>query len=62
MAKFITRYDKYKDERFDVVMLKIRNGTIKSGRCSHLVKIDENDTSILKRKELFGNGDSGEQK
>ena len=50
----ITRYDKYHEEPFDSIILKIRNGTIKCGKYAHMVKIDKN--AIIKRKELFANG------
>ena len=49
--KCISRYDKFKEETFDSIILKIRNGTIKCGKYAHLVKIDKN--KVIKRKELF---------
>jgi hypothetical protein len=52
----ITRYDKYHEEPFDSIILKIRNGTIKCGKYAHMVKIDKN--KIVKRKELFTNGEN----
>lgn len=52
--KCVNRYLEYKDESLDQIMLKIRNGTIKCGRYSHLVKIKKNDN--VKGKELFNNG------
>ena len=50
----IDRYKKYKDESLDRVILYIRNGTIKAGRFSHLVKVDKN--AKLKGKEFFKDG------
>ena len=47
----VERYNKYKDESLDTIILKIRNGTIKCGRYAHLVKIDSK--KILKGKEFF---------
>ena len=41
------RYEEYKDEYFDTIILKIRRGDIKCGRYAHLVKID-------KKKEYNG--------
>lgn len=51
--KCMDRFQQYKDENFDRIMLMIRNGTIKAGKYSHLVKINEN--KIIKGKELFKN-------
>lgn len=50
----ITRLNKYKDTEFDKIILMIRNGTIKSGRYSHLVKVDKN--ARAKGKEFFTDG------
>ena len=47
------RYEEYNDSEFDVILTKIRNGTIKSGRYSHLVKIDKNKVYSDKQKEFF---------
>lgn len=47
------RYEEYNDSEFDVILMKIRNGTIKSGRYSHLVKIDKNKVYSDKHKEFF---------
>jgi len=47
------RYEEYNDSEFDVILMKIRNGTIKSGRYSHLVKIDKNKVYSDKQKEFF---------
>lgn len=51
--KCMNRLQQYKEESFDRIILMIRNGTIKTGRYSHLVKINEN--KIIKGKELFKN-------
>lgn len=50
----VDRYEKYKDEDFDVIVIKIRNGTIKSGKYAGLVKIDKDYE--LKGKEFFNDG------
>lgn len=47
------RYEEYNNSEFDVILMKIRNGTIKSGRYSHLVKIDKNKVYSDKQKEFF---------
>lgn len=52
--KGVTRYEKYKDEDLDKIILDIRKGNIKAGRYSHLVKVNKN--KIIKEKELFTNG------
>lgn len=52
--KCLDRYEKYGNESLDMVMLLIRNGTIKSGRYAHLVKIDKN--KLMKGKEFFNDG------
>lgn len=54
------RYEEYKDEYFDTIILKIRRGDIKCGRYSHLVKIDKNKE--YKGKELFKNDRSKDNK
>ena len=53
----ISRYEKYKDESLDTIILKIRSGSIKCGRYAHLVKIKD-DKKILKGKEFFADGES----
>ena len=50
----IERYKKYKDESLDRVLLYIRNGTIKAGKYSNMVKVDKN--AKLKGKEFFKDG------
>lgn len=50
------RYEEYKDEYFDTIILKIRRGDIKCGRYAHLVKIDKKKE--YNGKELFKNGRS----
>ena len=52
--KCIDRYEKYRDEDFDKIILEIRRGNIKAGKYSHLVKVNKN--KIIKDKELFTNG------
>ena len=53
----IDRYNMYKDEDLDTIILKIRKGEIKAGKYSHLVKIQKN--KIIKDKELFADGKNG---
>lgn len=53
--KSVKRYEKYKDESLDQIMIKIKTGAIKSGRYSHLVKIKKDFK--IKGKELFGDGE-----
>jgi len=48
------RLEKYKNEDMSLIILYIRNGTIKCGKYSHLVKIDKNYK--INEKELFKNG------
>lgn len=48
------RYETYKDEPFDRIIVLIKNGTIKCGRYAHLVKVDED--KIMKGKEFFNDG------
>ena len=52
--KCIDRYEQYKDEDLDKIILDIRKGNIKAGRYSHLVKVNKN--KIIKDKELFTDG------
>lgn len=52
--KCMDRYEKYKDEYLDVIIMGIKKGTIKSGKYAHLVKVDKH--KIIKDKELFTNG------
>lgn len=50
----VERYEKYKDESFDTIIMRVRKGEIKCGKYSHLVKIDKNKE--YNGKELFKNG------
>ena len=50
----VNRYNQYKDDDLDQILLRIKNGTIKSGRYSHMVKIDKNYK--IKGKEFFKDG------
>ncbi|MCM1215410.1 MAG: hypothetical protein NC548_12930 [Lachnospiraceae bacterium] len=52
--RVIERYEKYKDEDFDKIIVLIKRGTIKCGRYAHLVKID--DGKVMKGKEFFKDG------
>ena len=54
----IDRFQKYRKEDMDKILLDIRNGNIKCGKYAHLVKIDENKP--LKEGRLFDNGKSSE--
>lgn len=56
--KCTERLKKYEDTEFDVIILQIRNGTIKTGRYSHLVKVK--DGKDIKGKELFKNATNSE--
>ena len=55
----VERYDAYKDADFDTILLKIKNGSIKSGRYAHLVKMDKNFK--LKGKEFFKDGNNKDE-
>jgi N-acyl-D-aspartate/D-glutamate deacylase len=57
--KCIERFDKYRDEDFDRVLLLIKNGTIKCGKYADLVKIDK-DKTIKDKKEYFNDNSSTE--
>ena len=52
------RYHEYIENSFDTVILLIRNGTIKSGKYAHLVKVD--DDKQLKGKEFFNENSESE--
>lgn len=49
----VKRFEKFRDNDFDHVMLLIKNGTIKCGRYAHRVKVDEKKKIP---KEVFSNG------
>lgn len=51
MSLAVERYEKYKEDDFDAIMLRIKSGAIKSGRYAHLVKIDKNKK--MKGKVFF---------
>lgn len=51
--KCVERFKEYEDEDLDRIILLIRNGTIKAGRYSHLVKVDNKK---MKGKVFFKNG------
>lgn len=53
--KCIERYEQFKEDDFDSIILSIRNGKIKSGRYAHLVKVDKSEK--VDGKELFTNGE-----
>lgn len=52
--RIMDRYEQYKDESFDRIIVLIKNGTIKCGKYAHLVKVDED--KIMKGKEFFNDG------
>lgn len=52
--KCIDRFQKYRSDDFDKILIDIRNGNIKSGKYAHLVKIDEDKR--MKEGELFKDG------
>lgn len=41
MSVAMERFEKYKEDDFDAIILRIKSGAIKSGRYAHLVKIDK---------------------
>lgn len=51
--KCIDRYNEFKSEPFDKVILYIKKGIIKSGKYSNLIKINKNEK--INRKDLFSN-------
>lgn len=51
--KGIDRLQEYENVEFDKIILDIRNGKIKTGKYSKLVKVDKNYK--LKGKEFFNN-------
>lgn len=55
--KCIDRYEEYKDDNFDTIILKIKNGSIKSGRYAGLVKIKKD---YKFGKEIFKDGSKSE--
>lgn len=55
----IERLEQYIHEDFDVVILLIKNGTIKSGKYAHLVKIKNNKK--IKGKEFFKDAKNREE-
>lgn len=57
--KCVSRYEKHKEDPFDRYIILIKNGKIRSGRYSHLVKVDK--SKKLEGKEFFTNGDSSER-
>jgi hypothetical protein len=40
--KALSRFEEYRDTELDVIILKIRNGTIKSGKFINIIKVDKN--------------------
>ena len=51
--KCINRFEKFRDDVFDRVMLLIQNRTIKCGKYSSLVKVDGNKK--IQGRSLFDN-------
>jgi hypothetical protein len=45
------RYEEYKDDSFDTIIMKVKNGQIPAGRYSGLVKIKKDEK--INEKELF---------
>jgi hypothetical protein len=58
--KCISRFDKYRREDLDKILIDIRNGTIKCGKYAHLVKIDK--SKKVNEGELFSDGKSSKSK
>lgn len=50
----VERLKEYEDDDFDHVLLLIKNGTIKSGRYAHTIKINKNIQ--MNGKEFFNDG------
>lgn len=57
--KCIDRLQEYGEMDLDQIILLIRNGTIKSGKYAHLVKIDKNKK--MNGKELFADGKDSDE-
>lgn len=53
------RVKEYSDTELDAIIIAIKNGTIKCGRYSHLVKLDKSVN--IKGKEFFSDGSKSEQ-
>lgn len=53
------RLKKYEECTFDEVIMKIKHGVIKSGKYSHLIKIDK-DAKLPKKGVLFKDGSDAE--
>lgn len=51
MSVAMDRFEKHKDDEFDALIIRIKSGVIKSGRFSHLVKI--NPKLKMKGKVFF---------
>lgn len=49
----LERYEEYKDTDLDIIVMKIKNGTIKCGKYSNLVKIKKLEENFKKQKEFF---------
>lgn len=56
MPKCVERFNKYRRISLDSVLMDIKHGIIKSGKYSHLVKIDGNKN--MKGKVFFDDGPS----
>lgn len=56
--KNVKRLQRFEDEPFDTIILKIRRGEIKCGKYSNLVKINKEKT--LSKKEVLFDDDHGE--
>lgn len=52
------RYLAYKDIGFDELIIKIKNGIIKAGKYSHLVKVDKDFKVPLKGEVLTRDADT----
>lgn len=52
MSKALERMLQYQDEDLDIVLLRIKSGTIKCGRFSHLVKV-KGAQKVPKKGVLF---------
>ena len=52
------RYNEYKEESLDMIITKIKRGTIKCGSLAGLVKVNDKP---MKGKEFFTDGQSEDQ-
>lgn len=54
--KGIDRVERYRDESFDTVIMKIKSGEIRTGKYSNMVKIRKGYKTNVNNGELFKKG------